>query len=216
MAFVMACVDVAAARTMVLPTIDGEVRLHFQPRRISEGRLRELLLVSPYDLSTFIPPNLEQCIDADPAYGDCGTRTLDDPSFLYNAEVNAARGRDMLDAIDRLAPPLELIKVVDYVRAQIEFYVCLHAAQLAYYRGDDTALSVTCDWIDARLGCTETVEQAAMTCAPDARQDLAGYDWYNCMNHIFWQTRDPYPLDDWRDFLDGVGVEEEIIGSPHC
>ena len=37
-----------------------------------------------------------------------------------------------------------------------------------------------------------------------------------CMNAIFWQTRDPYPRDDWHEFLNTVGVDEEIIGTPHC
>ena len=36
------------------------------------------------------------------------------------------------------------------------------------------------------------------------------------MNAIFWQTRDPYPRDDWHEFLNTVGVDEEIIGTPHC
>ena len=45
---------------------------------------------------------------------------------------------------------------------------------------------------------------------------LAGYAWHKCMNAIFWQTRDPYPRDDWHEFLNTVGVDEEIIGTPHC
>ena len=28
--------------------------------------------------------------------------------------------------------------------------------------------------------------------------------------------RDPYPRDDWHEFLNTVGVDEEIIGTPHC
>jgi len=27
---------------------------------------------------------------------------------------------------------------------------------------------------------------------------------------------DPYPRDDWHEFLNTVGVDEEIIGTPHC
>jgi len=41
------------------------VRLQFEPKRISEARLRELLLVSPYDLAMLMPPSLEECIARD-------------------------------------------------------------------------------------------------------------------------------------------------------
>jgi hypothetical protein len=215
-AYLVACPTATGAATVVVPTIEGEVRLHHHPKRISEERLRELILLAPYEPSTFIPPSLEQCVETDPAYHMCGTRTPTDPSFLYNAEINLRRGRDMLDAIDRLAPPLALMAAVDYIRDEIEFYVCLHEAELAYYRGDNAALHVRCGGVEALAACPDLVAQSMTTRALVDRHGVAGYAWHNCINDEFREMRDAYPLDAWRDFLELFGIDEEIVETPTC
>ena len=95
--------------------------------------------------------------------------------------------------------------------AHAAFHLCLWRAELAYYRGDDYALWVACDDIEAPAQCQEVVVQASLTRGPDVRYRLAAYAWRGCMSRWFQRRFGPYPMDDWYEFLRTYGVEEEVL-----
>jgi len=200
--------------TIVIPTITGEARLQFAPGRVPEQRLRELAKIGPYRQEDFLPPAIEECIYGEAEYKDCGSRKLDAPNFLHNAQVNLTRGQQLLDFFNRLDPPLELEPVRAYVRRQVMFYLCLNGAELAYYHGNDEALKTSCGGIDPSTVCLPWVLQASMTRLLDARHGLAGHTWHNCMNAEFRERLGEYPLQSWRRFLNAFGVREEIVEWP--
>ena len=204
-----------SAATLVIPTAVGEVRLHFDPLEISEERLRELTVLGPYQPWPFLPPALNQCISTDPEYRECGSREIDAPNFLYDAEVNLRRGRQTLADIARLEPPSELAPVLAYFQHVIAVFICLHEAELAYYRGDDHALEVACDEIDATAVCSDLLLEAPLTGMLEARRRLAGFTtWITCMAPELVRQLGVYPLEAWRDFLRAAGIVEEVVELP--
>jgi len=200
----------AGADTIDVPMTLGAVRLHFDPRTISAEYLGELAVLSPHVSWTFAPPALDECVSSDGEAHECEPIVLDGPD-LFEAEVELSRAEDMLATIRRLRVPPQLDAVLAHVHREAAFHLCLWRAELAYYRGDDYALWVACDDIEAPAQCQEVVVQASLTRGPDVRYRLAAYAWRGCMSHWFQRRFRPYPMDDWYEFLRTYGVEEEVL-----
>jgi len=205
--FMFACDGSSASIT--IPTLPGKVKLHFDPTKIQEQRLRQLTRVGPYE--SWIPPSLDMCISGDPEYRDCGSRKPDAPNFAHNAQVNLVRGKKMATSLDRLDIPRQLDPVVAYLRREITFYVCLHQSQFDYYRGNVGALRTPCGEIDPRRACPHVVSGTPLARVDRERYEFAIYDWGNCMNAVFRSEVGDYPLKTWQAFLRAYGVREEFI-----
>jgi hypothetical protein len=200
----------AGADTIDVPMAFGAVHLHFDPRTISGEYLGELAVLSPHVSWTFAPPAWDECVSSDGEEHECEAIVLDGPD-LFEAEAELSRAEDMLATIRRLRVPPQLDAVLAHVHREAAFHLCLWRAELAYYRGDDYALWVACDDVDAAATCQEVVVQGPLTRVPEARYRLAAYTWRGCMSDRFQQRFRPYPMDGWREFLRAYGVEEEVF-----
>ena len=194
----------AEAETVALYMPGGEARLSFDSRTISEDQVQQLALISPHLSWFFVSPIWEDA--AGP---------LEGPD-LREAEVTLRDLAETLEDIAHLDVPAELEAARAYVRREGAFYVCLRRAQLAYYGGDDHALAVECDEIDAPTSCWDLVVEAPLLRTVDKRHELAAYAWRNCMSDRFQERLGHYPLDNWRAFLERFGVEEDIIEHEGC
>lgn len=195
----------ADAETIVVPIPDGMAVLHFDPKIVSEEYLGELALVSPYVSWTLSAPAWEED-EEDGFHGP----------DLFDVEIELGRLAQTLEDIDRLRVPPLLDAALAYVGREAAFYACVRGALLAYYRGDDHALAIACDEIDAPTVCSELVVEAPLTRAAQARHRLAGVGWRDCMNERFRERLGTYPLENWREFLRTFGVEEEIVEHRGC
>ncbi len=200
----------AGADTINVPMTLGAVQLHFDPRTISAEYLGELAVLSPHVSWTFAPPALDECASSDGDEHECEVIVLDGPD-LFEAEVELRRAEDMVATIRRLRVPPQLDAVLAHVHREAAFHLCLWRAELAYYRGDNYALWVTCDDIEAAAQCQEVVVQTPLTRVPEVRYRLAAYAWRGCMSDSFQRRFRPYPMDDWQEFLRAFGVEEEVF-----
>jgi len=117
----------AQTSTLTFKTVDDVDTVSFDLAKISEARLRQLILFSPFIVSyindlpardfsaagsrqgevvdkTFFALPLELCIATDPAYSHCQENGISGPNFLRNAKVNIEKSRRGL----REAPPFAL------------------------------------------------------------------------------------------------------------
>ncbi len=99
----------AQIRTLAFETVNDVDTVSFDPAKISEAKLRQLVLFSPFIVSyfndlpvrkfsaagsrqgavvdkAFIALPLELCIGSDPAYSHCEENNIDGPNFLRNAK----------------------------------------------------------------------------------------------------------------------------------
>ena len=144
----------------------ANVRLSYDPSKISKAALTSLLRISPYQGDELVPPPLELCVSADPEYRECGAHNIESETFFFNAEVNLKRGQKMLDFLDQLKVPTTLKPASAFYRRRTSFWLCLERARLTYYRGDGRALQTTCDTVEAADACPTAVEQSPVIEAP--------------------------------------------------
>jgi hypothetical protein len=199
---------------LVVATFDGEAQLHFDPAVISAEYLSRVAVLGPY-----LAP------ERGTSYGLCGVengeeyycdvRVLLGPD-LSVAETELGEVESLLGDLAGLSVPSELDAVLAYVRRETAFYVCLRRAALAYYRGDDLALSVVCEEVDASAACPDLIVRAPLMGTPELRYRLVEYGWQGCMHERFEATIGLYPIENWRMFLRTNGIDEEIVERHGC
>jgi hypothetical protein len=201
--------------TLIVSTFDGEAQLHFDPAMISEEYLSRVAVLGPY-----LAP-ARGGFDGVCGVNEAGEDYYCDLRLLRGADLELAETEldDVVSLLGDLAGvsvPSELDAVLAYVRRETAFYVCLRRAALAYYRGDDSALSVVCEEVDASAACPEFVVRAPLTRTPELRYRLVDFGWQGCMQERFEATVGLYPIENWRMFLRNNGIDEEIVERHGC
>jgi hypothetical protein len=222
-------------KQIVLDSDEYHYTATFDPRRISEDRLRELLAFSPYDLSPVAivahqeidlvfeqkpgrlykaayPLVLEMCISGDRNYQPCGSRGISDPNFFSNAEINLNRNESAMAALDGLDVPVELLRIVGEYRRSLHFYSTLQQKRMAYLReGNVDELAQSVEGIDPSVTCAAEIAALKAADTPEQGYYLSNYHWYNCLSSA-WSRKSPaYPIGDWQLFLKDYGIREEFM-----
>ena len=200
--------------TVIVSTFDGEVHLHFDPAVISQEYLSRVAVLGPYLAARAGFDVVCGVDDAGDEY-HCDLRLLVGP-HLGVAEDELGDIQRLVGDLAGLSVPSELDAVLVYVRREAAFYACLRRAALAYYRGDDTALSIVCEEVDAVDACADFVVRAPRIHAPEARYELVEHGWHGCMHERFEAIVGRYPIENWQLFLRNHGIDEEIIEPGHC
>jgi hypothetical protein len=200
---------------LVVSTFDGEAQLHFDPAVISEEYLGRVAVLGPY----LAPAHAG--FDGVCGVNEAGEETYCDLRLLRGPDLDVAETElgdvvSLLGVLAGLSVPSELDAVLAYVRRETAFYVCLRRAALAYYRGDDSALSVVCEEVDASAACPDFVARAPRMHTPELRYRLVEYGWQGCMHKRFEATVGLYPIENWRMFLRDNGIDEEIVETHGC
>jgi hypothetical protein len=200
---------------LVVDTFDGEAQLHFDPAMISADYLSRVAVLGPY-----LAP-ARAGFDGVCGVNEAGEETYCDLRLLRGPDLDATEAElgdvvSLLGDLAGLSVPSELDAVLAYVRRETGFYICLRRAALAYYRGDDSALSVVCEEVDAIAACPEFVVRAPRMDTPEARYRLVEYGWQGCMNERFEAIVGRYPIENWQLFLRNNGIDEEIVERHRC
>ena len=223
---------------LVFDTDEYRYVARFDPSRISESRLRELLLFSPYDFGAYgwkidhqevstgrsetpgrleksaIANSLELCIDNDPRYHPCGSRDISDPNFFANAEVNVGRNEQALAALNRLSVPTQLVGIVQQFRDSLSFYSTVERTRLEYLRtGSLPVLSRQIGAIDPSTQCSEEIRELNVATTLLRQYELSTYAWHNCLNSAWQRTQPAYPQEAWRTFLRDYGIAERFTNK---
>jgi hypothetical protein len=214
---VLALAPAAAAgpQQLVVPTLLGEYHLLFDDRRVSEAELRPLVVLSPHLAgwtSLAVAPRLERCVVGDPAYLDCGNRSVRSHAFLWNARVNLDRGRAALTHLRGLRVPLELEPVATWLQRSLAFSLWLEETKLEFFRsGDAAVLRRRYEDLDPGRECAAVLGELARAGATDAQFDMVVLPWHNCANSQFRRRLGDYPMAAWQRFLSAWRISERLV-----
>lgn len=220
---------------LVIDNDDYHYTARFNSDRISRGRLRELLLFSPYDFGAegwevahqkinatrseapgriekgAIALSIELCIDHDSRYQACGSRDISDPNFIANAEVNVGLNEQAMAALDQFTVPVELESVLQQFREDLAFYSMVERLRLEYLRtGNIGTLSTRIGTIDPSVSCAAEIKELEGAATLPQRYKLSLYGWQNCLNSAWQRVSPVYPRLAWRSFLDDYGITEHF------
>ncbi len=199
--------------TLKFDAFPAPVTYTFDTRRISESEMTRLYRFSPHAfyLYSFW---LEMCIDGDPEYLKCGSRDLDDPNFLANAQVNLRKSRRILQELDRVSHPKELAGAVKYLRETLAFSLWIEERRLDFIKtGDLSILEQNYGQLSGKQVCPQVLAEIRATASDRAKWNLIQYKWHNCMNLAFLDQQGfggNYLRDEWKRFLDAYGIEEVV------
>lgn len=224
----------SATQTLTFETANDTDTITFDPSKISEHRLRELIVYSPYIVSywndmpnaslsalgsmTGTVPNkhfcalpLEQCIAGDPSYSDCRTKNKDvvSATFLRNADVNLEKSKHGLSSLQHLDHPSELNSVANFLERWLSASIWIEQARLRYYSSwDERFLKEVHDGADPGETCAEVFSKLANERSNDEKYRIVRFDWANCVLKAFDRQLGPYPLNEWNAFLKAYGITE--------
>jgi hypothetical protein len=224
---------------IVIDTDEFHYTATFDSSRISETRLRELLLLSPYDFSGSatrvdheeviigseekasklrkgpIAYWLEVCIDADPRYRACGTRDISDTNFFANARINLGRNQQILAALNRFNVPSELKGILQQFRDSMGFYDAMESRRLEYLQtGDLGILSRPIANLDPSQICSKEIGELKEAATLQRRYELSRHEWYKCLNSEWDRLSPAYPTAAWSSFLHAFGISERYTNKP--
>lgn len=220
---------------LVIETDEYQYSANFDPSRITEERLRELLIFSPYDFGTYpwkidgqgittsrsetptrlekglIPNSLELCVDNDPRYRPCGKRDITDTNFFINAEINLRWNDAVLSALDKMNVPRELQGILRQFRTSLAFLSTAERRRLEYLRsGDLWLLSKPIGHIDPTAECKSQIRDLSLSNTAGRRFELSLYEWQNCVNSAWNRVSPGYLEQDWQNFLRAYGIKEQF------
>ena len=200
---------------VVFATLHGKYILTLDTARLSEGEVRELVVLSPHLsgwTSQAVVPRLELCVPDDPAYLDCDARTPASPGFFWNARANVAKGVKAIAALKTLRYPRELDAVVAYLERSLAFSLWLEETRLAYYQSwDEQVLARPYGGVAPGRECRGALEAVAAAVAREDKHHRAAHDWHNCVNTAVRRDLGPYPAPAWEAFLVAYGIGERLV-----
>lgn len=213
--FVLLLPAVAEPAQLVFPTMFGDYILTLDPARLSEGEMRQLVVLSPHLsgwTSLAVVPRLETCVAGDPAYLDCDARAPTSAAFLLNARANVAKGARALAALRALRHPRELSPVAAYLTRSLAFSLWLEETRLAYYESwDDRLLARAYEGVEPARACAVNLQALATARSKDDKHAVASLGWHNCVNNAVRRSLGPYPLAAWEAFLATYGIRERHV-----
>jgi hypothetical protein len=225
--------------TLTFKTVDEIYRVSFDSSRISQRRVRELIVLSPFVVSYINDPPakdflavgstigtvfnkslmalpLELCIANDPAYSNCGNNGISTPNFLRNAEINLRKGRRGLASLQQLDLPGELAPVFKFLQEGLALSLWIEETRFRYYTTWDRKILEKAHWgIDPARLCQETFQKLDAANSKEEKYVIVRFDWANCMVSAVDHHLGRYPTHSWNAFLKAYGISEhyEVKGS---
>jgi hypothetical protein len=208
---------VAAAERVdvVFPVLLGQYILTLDPARLSEGEVRQLVVLSPHLsgwTSQAVVPRLELCVEGDPAYLGCAASTPTSPAFFWNARANITKGAKTLATLDTLRHPPELESVVAYLKRSLAFSLWIEETRLAYYESwNETVLARPYGSVEPARVCRDALEAVAAATSKEVKHERAAQEWHNCFNAAVRKEIGAYPVGAWQAFLAAYGIRERLV-----
>jgi hypothetical protein len=211
----------------------GNYTITFDTSKISEHRIRELVILSPFivdytdatttkdfraagskvgdvvDKSLLALP-LEQCIETDPTYTDCANNDFSAPNFLRNAAINVERSKRGLMSLKQLDYPVELQSVGKFLQDGLALSLWIESARLRYYTTwGERILKEAHEGLNPALDCQDVFKSLQTTNSNEDKYETVRFDWANCMVRAADRLLGKYPTKSWNSFLRAYDVREE-------
>jgi hypothetical protein len=231
----------AQSSTLIFDSGDEIDTVTFDPAKISDAKLREQMLLSPYIVAyfdqlpardmgvggstnrsvvnkSFFSLNLELCDPAEVVYVHCEANDVRGPNFLHNAEINIKKSKRGLAWLQSLEGPKELEPVMKFLMDGLKFSIQSEETRLRYYSTwDENVLKESHDGIDPAAVCSETFHSLHEATSEEEKYGIVAHTWANCVNNAVPQKLGTYPIASWNAFLHIYGIAESFkeIGPPH-
>jgi hypothetical protein len=232
--------SLAQSSRLIFDSGDEIDTVTFDPAKISDAKLHELILLSPYIVTyfdqlpardigvagstedlvvdkSFLSLKLELCISAEVVYVHCEANTVSGPNFVRNAEVNVKKSKRGLAWLQNLVTPKELAPVMKFLMEGLEFSIETEETRLRYYTTwDENVLKEAHDGIEPAEHCSEAFHKLDGATSEEEKYGLVAHDWANCVNRAIQQKLGKYPVASWNAFLRTYGIKETFkeIGPP--
>lgn len=220
------------SRSLTFETVDDVDTFSFDPAKISEEELRQLVFLSPFIVSylndlpgrefttvgstrgsavdkAFVALPLELCVASDPAYSHCQENEISGPNFLRNAKANIEKSRSGLVQLQHLDYPKELQPVVKFLESSLELSLRIEETRLRYYyTWDEAILREIHVGIDSANLCPDTFRKLEAAGSKIEKYQIVKIEWGNCMIRAVDHKLGSYPIDSWNDFLKSYAITE--------
>jgi hypothetical protein len=224
----------AQTRTLTFDSGDEVDTVSFDPAKISEAQLRQLILFSPFISSYFnnLPARdfsaagsmqgdvvdkmffalpLELCMANDPAYSHCEANSIGGPNFLHNAKVNLERSQRGLKSLQNQEYPNQLQPVVKFLLDGLAFSLRIEEARFRYYSTwDENVLKEAHDEIDPVQLCPDIFRKLEGANSKEEKYGIMRIDWANCMITSGSHKLGLYPISSWNAFLKTYDITEHF------
>jgi hypothetical protein len=197
-----------------IPFPGGADKIEYDDTKFSESEIRTIFTRLSPELAPFygymIPNPLELCVDEDKHYEDCGSRDINSPNILNNAEVNVRLSEQKLSELRDTTAPAELEPVQKYLEEFLRVGLRMQKCQLEYYKTGSAAGLKACDSLEGAPECNILVKKIADANDPSEKHKLAQYDWDKCIVKHTNERLGPYPEQTWKKFLEAYGLKETV------
>ena len=217
-------------RISTFQTVNDVDTVTFDPAKLSEAKLHDLILLSPFlvdyinDMSNknfsaagstvegvpdkyLIALPLELCLAGDPDYSNCQENEIAGPNFLRNAQVNLQKSKRGLVWLQGLQHPKELDPVITFLTEGLSHSIWMEETRLKYYSTwDDTVLKQTPEGVNFEQLCPDVFRKLETAGSIAGKYAIARFDWPNCLAKSPGKKRQRYPIEAWKQFLDSYGI----------
>jgi hypothetical protein len=226
--------------TLIFDSGDEIDTVTFDPAKISDAKLRDLMMLSPYIADYFnqLPArdiwagwsmdgagvdkgffslSLKLCDPTDLAYVHCETNDVGGPNFARNAEVNLKKSRRGLAWLQNFDAPKELEPVMKFLVEGLRLSLQTEESKLRYFSTwGENILKEAHDGIEPAALCPEIFQTLDGATSEEEKYRVVAHDWANCMNSAIQRKLGKYPVASWNAFLRAYGIRESFreIGPP--
>jgi hypothetical protein len=230
----------AQSFTLIFDSGDEIDTVTFDPGKISDTKLRDLMLLSPYIVDyfnqlpardiwaggstnggvpdkSFFPLSLDFCEPRDGDYVHCETTQVDGPNFVHNAKVNLNKGRRGLDWLETLEVPKDLEPVTRFLVDALRISLQTGENKLKYYSTwDQDFLRKAHEGIQPAEQCSTEFWKLDGAASQKEKYAVVEHDWSSCVNQAIHEKLGHYPVESWKAFLHDYGIVENLkeIGPP--
>jgi hypothetical protein len=224
----------AQTPTLAFDSGDEVDTVSFDPAKISEAQLRQLMLLSPFLVSyvnnlpsgdflaagsilgevvdkAFLALPLELCTANDPAYSHCEANSIGGPNFLRNAKVNLEKSRRGLKSLQNVDYPNQLQPVVKLLLDGLAFSLWIEETRFRYYSTwDENVLKEAHDDIDPAQLCPDIFRKLESGNSKEEEYGIVRIDWAHCMITSGNHKLGLYPMSSWNAFLKAYDITEHF------
>jgi hypothetical protein len=190
----------------------GIDRVTYDPERIQSQELNQIMELSPVlgnDNFMIVPETIELCVANNPQYRKCSSNGN---VSVQNAETNLTKISTRIDKLDHERYPGELVRIVEYLRKLQSLWLWKEQKVLAFWKSNDPrVLESGGRGPETFQQCDTVLQKIQSSTDVGSRFRLARVEWSNCIWDRAKLVLGPYPIEDWKAFLESRGVTEEKI-----
>jgi hypothetical protein len=195
----------------------GEIKYQFDTTKISAKVLTKYATLRPdiVDGRYLVGEPLNVCNNERPEYFPCGSRDIDDPNFIKNAEINLRISKESLGKLQEYTEIAILKPFIDYYKQLLTLSIWLNETELEFYKTwDIDVLKRKYSTYDPTKIVPDVISKIEKSKSKHEKYNLVRIEWHIGINHA---VQDDFPEDPrdkrWDAFLKEYNIKEDVSGS---